>query len=66
MEVISTVGRGISIIPVVYTQWCQDILKSICKSGESDTPPYRADIQTYSLVEQGSLTERERYGDMEI
>ena len=64
MEVISTVGRGISIIPVVYTQWCQDILKSICKSGESDTPPYRADtiLQTGGLL----LTERERYGDINI
>ena len=31
---------------VIKTWWCQDILKSICKSGESDTPPYRADTHT--------------------
>ena len=55
-------------------QWCEDILKSICKSGESDTPPYRAELQTTNLqtcwrkVVCSTQKERKiwRYGDIII
>ena len=73
MEVISTVGRGISIIPVVYTHYA--VLSGYIKVHMQvwwirHTSLIELRIQTYRLVEEGGLkhTERarERYGDMEI